>query len=64
MGRIKTKLIKAVTFLVLEKHRDKFTTDYSQNKEILKTLIDTESKKLRNIIAGYLTRLKRAESKA
>jgi len=64
MGRIKTKLIKSFTFILWEKHKDQFTTDYGQNKELLKQKMETDSKKLRNIIAGYVTRLKKAEAKS
>ena len=64
MGRIKTKLIKSLTLALMGRHADQFTTDYGKNKELLKVKIDTDSKKLRNIIAGYVTRLKRAEAKA
>ena len=38
-------------------HADKFTDDYYVNKEIVNQLISTPSKKLRNIITGYVTRL-------
>ena len=38
-------------------HGDKFTDTYEKNKEIVNKLISTPSKKLRNAIAGYVTRL-------
>ena len=56
MGRIKTALIKRVTFKLLEKHKDKFTMDFAKNKELVEEFTDTTSRKLRNVIAGYLTR--------
>jgi len=56
MGRIKTALIKRITFKLLEKHKDKFTMDFTKNKEILEQIASMPSKKLRNVIAGYLTR--------
>lgn len=56
MGRIKTKLIKRVTFKLLEEHKDKFTTDFTKNKELVEQFTNTSSKKLRNAIAGYLAR--------
>lgn len=57
MGRIKTALIKRVTFKLLEKHKEKFTTDFTKNKELVGQFTDVTSRKIRNIIAGYLTRL-------
>jgi small subunit ribosomal protein S17e len=61
MGRIKTKLIKAMTFTLIEKYGDRFTTDYGKNKQVVSELISCDSKKIRNTIAGYITRLKRVE---
>jgi len=43
----------------MELHRDKFTDSFEKNREILNRLIIAESKKLKNIIAGYITRLKK-----
>jgi small subunit ribosomal protein S17e len=61
MGRIKTSFIKHIAKDLFEKHADKFTTDFSKNKEIVKELIEIKSKKLRNVIAGYVTSLKKQE---
>lgn len=62
MGRIKTSFVKAVARELFEKHADKFTTDFSKNKEVVKQLVDIKSKRLRNVIAGYITTLKKRES--
>jgi len=59
MGRIKTSFVKRVAMDLYEKHADKFTTDFSKNKEIVKQLIDIKSKKIRNVVAGYITSLKK-----
>ncbi|MFC1648107.1 30S ribosomal protein S17e [Nanoarchaeota archaeon] len=61
MGRIKTQLIKSTTTEILKKHRDKFTTDFQKNKEIVGGVANLPSKKIRNIIAGYITRLLKSE---
>ncbi len=58
MGRIKTSFVKHVSQRLFEKHADKFSTDFSSNKEIVNQLADIRSKKLRNVIAGYITSLK------
>ncbi len=63
MGRIKTRLAKAATLDLVEKHRDELTTDFDKNKEVISSKLDVPSKKLRNIIAGYATRMKKAEQK-
>lgn len=59
MGRIKTKLVKRKTKELLKTHGDNFTTDFTLNKETANRCVKTNSKKLRNIIAGYMTRLKK-----
>jgi small subunit ribosomal protein S17e len=61
MGRIKTKLVKAKTHKIIEKHSDKLGTNFEENKKILNEETEIPSKKIRNIIAGYATRLKKAE---
>ncbi len=61
MGRIKTTLIKRKTKELFKLHGDKFTTDFEQNKQLAAQHIVVSSKKLRNVIAGYMTRLKRQE---
>lgn len=57
MGRIKTKLIKRVTLALVRDHRKEFQTSFDKNKEIVNKFVDIPSKKLRNTIAGYVTRL-------
>ncbi|MFH1399691.1 MAG: 30S ribosomal protein S17e [Candidatus Woesearchaeota archaeon] len=57
MGRIKTKLTKRVTNKLVNEHREKFSGSFDKNKEVVGSLADIQSKKLRNIIAGYVTRL-------
>ena len=54
--------MKRVTNKFMEFHRDKFTDSFEKNTEILDKLIIAESKKLKNIIAGYITRLKKRPS--
>tara|TARA_Y100000310_G_C20689201_1_gene821104 strand:- start:2602 stop:2796 length:195 start_codon:yes stop_codon:yes gene_type:complete len=61
MGRIKTQLIKRTTNKLLATNRDKFTKDFEQNKESVQQLLTHANKKMRNIIAGYATRLVRNE---
>ena len=61
MGRIKTTLIKRKTKELWKKHGEQFTPDFPQNKMITTKYVKVSSKKLRNIIAGYMTRLKKKE---
>jgi len=57
MGRIKTILVKRVTKKLVEEHKDEFCEDYNKNKEVLRKYINVRSPKIRNVIAGYTTRL-------
>jgi len=61
MGRIKTQLIKRVSNKLMKEHRDEFKRDFDENKKIVEELVDIPSKKLRNGIAGYCTRLAKEE---
>lgn len=61
MGRIKTSLIKSVTLKLFKNNKDLFKDKFDDNKLLINDLIKTESKKLRNIIAGYITRLVKQE---
>ena len=61
MGRIKTMLIKRTTEELMDKHGEEFTKNFDDNKVILGSKAKITSKKMRNIIAGYATRLKKNE---
>ncbi len=57
MGRIKTAQIKRIALQLVELHRDKFKTNFTDNKKIVEEFAEIPSKKMRNVIAGYVTRL-------
>lgn len=61
MGRIKTALIKRTTLDIFAKNKDIITEDFNKNKKIVEGIADIPSPKLRNTIAGYLTRLKKSK---
>ena len=61
MGRIKTKIVKRLTQQLMAEHKDAFSDDYVKNKEIMRTYLDVNSRKLGNIIAGYITKLVKSE---
>jgi small subunit ribosomal protein S17e len=60
MGRIKTALIKRNTLELVSKYKKDFTTDFDKNKKLVSARADIQSKKIRNTIAGYVTRLIKA----
>jgi len=57
MGRIKTKLIKRISLSIFKKHKEEFKPEFDENKALVSQFADIPSKKIRNIIAGYVTRL-------
>ena len=57
MGRIKTKLIKRVSLHLFGEHAAEFKDNFEENKKIVMKFAEIQSNKLRNIIAGYVTRL-------
>ena len=57
MGRIKTALAKRVTLKLIRLHRSQFKDNFEDNKKAVNELVDMPSHKLRNIVAGYVTRI-------
>jgi small subunit ribosomal protein S17e len=46
---------------ILEKYKEKFGTDFVENKKILNTISIVRSKGLKNELAGYITKLIKRE---
>ncbi len=61
MGRIKTKLVKRATNKLVDKHRQDFKDNFEENKKLVSKFADISSTKIRNVIAGYVTRLMNAK---
>jgi len=59
MGRIKTQLVKRITKKLMVQSSEDFTEDFGHNKSLVSKYVKVSSLKIRNIIAGYVTRLKR-----
>jgi|TARA_Y100000310_G_scaffold342269_1_gene444776 small subunit ribosomal protein S17e len=57
MGRIKSTLVKRTSRQLIEKSPESFSPDFRANTKVLgKTM---PSKKMRNMVAGYIARLKK-----
>ena len=63
LGRIRTKDIKTVGNEIMENHGTKFNTEFENNKKEIKTLDFRTSKRVRNKIAGYVTRHRKIEAR-
>jgi small subunit ribosomal protein S17e len=57
MGRVRTMLIKKIAMRIFEENKEKFSDDFEKNKEILKEILKVKSKKIRNKVAGYITKI-------
>ena len=50
--------------MLLEKHPDKFTADFEHNKRVVGELLGASvSKRIRNKVAGYVTRLVKQQAR-
>jgi len=58
VGRIKTSFIKNLARDLFEREPEKFSSNFEKNKRIVDELVEIKSKRLRNIVAGYITSLK------
>ena len=61
--QVRLDRVRRLSLLLLEKHGNIFTTDFEKNKEILSQIVVIRSKELRNEIAGYITRLMKADQR-
>lgn len=63
MGRIKTTQVKRSGEKIMNLYGDRFSKDFTKNKKIVEEVAEFHSKKLRNIVAGYVTRLVKKQQK-
>ncbi|MFA4639779.1 30S ribosomal protein S17e [Pyrococcus kukulkanii] len=59
MGKIRQGFIKRVARELVDRYPNEFTTDFEYNKKKVQELTNVTSKKIRNRIAGYVTKLMR-----
>ena len=62
MGKVRTDTVKRTSRELLKRFPDRFTGDFESDKQAVNDLVITQSKRLRNRIAGYVTRLKVVEA--
>jgi len=61
MGRIKTTFVKNVGKDLMEEHSEVFSGSFDDNKKALTPFISFTSRKMRNLVAGYITGVKNAK---
>lgn len=57
MGKVRTEMVKRISEELVEKYPNNFSADFEANKQFLKEIGLEVSKKLRNRIAGYISRI-------
>ena len=63
MGRIKSTPVKVLARDLMEAHGEKFTTDFDKNKKAVGLVRKIQSKKIRNVVTGCITREKAREKR-
>lgn len=62
MGKVRTDTVKRVCRELIRRYPERFTGEFESDKQAVNELVSTQSKRLRNRIAGYVTRLKVVEA--
>ena len=63
MGRIKSIAVKTLADEMIKEHGSKFTDDFAKNKAALAEAQPIKSKKVKNVLAGYITKKMKAAKK-
>jgi small subunit ribosomal protein S17e len=56
LGRIRQTFIKRAGEDLIEKYEDRLTTDFETNKKVVDEIAIISTKRLRNRVAGYVTK--------
>ena len=57
MGKVRPDHIKNLARKLIERFPNRFDCDFENNKKMVDTLTNVTSTKIRNRVAGYITRL-------
>ena len=62
MGKVRTDTVKRASRELIRRFPERFAGNFESDKQAVNELVITPSKRLRNRIAGYVTRLKVVEA--
>jgi len=62
LGKVRIETVKRLSRELLRRYPERFTGEFESDKQAVNELVVTQSKRLRNRIAGYVTRLKVVEA--
>ena len=57
MGKVKPDYIKKLARKLVERFPKRFNSDFENNKRLVDALTDVSSTRIRNRVAGYVTKL-------
>jgi len=63
LGNVRTEQIKRTAKELIRRFPDKFSADFENNKHAVNSLVTGGTPKVRNQIAGYITRFYAVEAK-
>jgi len=61
VGKVRTEMVKRTTLELINKYSKSFNTDFDHNKKFMAELNIGVSKKMRNKVAGYATRVVKSD---
>jgi small subunit ribosomal protein S17e len=61
LGKVRTELVKRVAIELIDKYPKSFNTEFDHNKKFLTELNVGITKKMRNKVAGYATRVVKSD---
>ena len=60
MGRVKSISIKTLGDDIIRGHINKLSADFKSNKKVLEEITNIKSKRIRNVLAGYISKKMKA----
>ena len=63
LGNVRTEQIKRTAKELMKRFSDRFNGDFENNKKLVNSLVKGGTPKVKNQIAGYITRSMAAEAK-
>jgi small subunit ribosomal protein S17e len=64
MGRVKSIAIKTLGDDLIRQHSKKLTPDFDANKKALAEITEIKSKRVRNVLAGYISKKMKSRKQA
>ncbi|MFX1254256.1 MAG: 30S ribosomal protein S17e [Promethearchaeota archaeon] len=63
MGKVRPSNIKTLARIIVKQYEEHLSEDFEENKILVEKIVELRSKRFRNCVAGYITRLMRNKAK-